>query len=303
LDETTDLTTLPHNRVCILTEQGGYGDNIMSVRCLAEMSDRYVFILICPDQLAALFKTYPWLECVIPTKDLELHSTKQVIDKCCGWYRLLNERFMHEKTYNPLIELNLSHRRANAASYFYHTDNDSRNWLTTFLQERRALKYNSGALIVAIIWMSGAMCDNRYLDLSNFKSIFECHNLRFISLQKGHNHEQLIYASDYYSKFMQCQNLISSCSDFADTALAAAYCDHVVTVDTSVAHVCGFLGVRTHILCSRDKYKAEQWEEGKYWNDTYLREIHSSNVTVYDFDHTSSESLEKAINRISVELR
>jgi tetratricopeptide (TPR) repeat protein len=69
----------------------------------------------------------------------------------------------------------------------------------------------------------------------------------YISLQKK------ITPSDYYdvSNFNNIKNFADDLHDFSDTAALASILDLVITVDTSVAHLAGALGIATWVLLPR----------------------------------------------------
>jgi len=98
---------------------------------------------------------------------------------------------------------------------------------------------------IGIVW-AGAKNhpndENRSINLSYFKQIFGISNCTFISLQKGIKTNEIINISQ---KLINADFLIN---DFCDTASIIKNLDLVITVDTSVAHLAGALGVKTWVL-------------------------------------------------------
>ena len=87
-------------------------------------------------------------------------------------------------------------------------------------------------------------------------------------------------------------NLAKDFKDFTDTAKALKAMDVVVTVDTSVAHLAGALGVKTYLLLP---YAPDwRWFRGKY-TDSSNTEWYKSIEIFMQKDHISWE---KPISKI-----
>ncbi len=84
----------------------------------------------------------------------------------------------------------------------------------------------------------------RSMSLADFAPLAEVDGVRFFSVQKGRpamqakTPPQRMRSADYTDEF----------TDFADTAAFVSNLDLVITVDTSVAHLAGGLGVPTWML-------------------------------------------------------
>ena len=85
---------------------------------------------------------------------------------------------------------------------------------------------------------------NRSLRLDQFGPLFDGEEVTFFSLQKGEAVKQLV---DLPSR-KNIIDLSSQLHDFLDTALAIESLDLVITVDTSVAHLAGTLGIPTWVV-------------------------------------------------------
>lgn len=85
---------------------------------------------------------------------------------------------------------------------------------------------------------------NRSIPLTQFERVLRLDGLSFVSLQKGEAAGQL----EEFSGRDRILDLGPEIGDFADTAAILANLDLLVTVDTSVAHLAGALGVPVLLL-------------------------------------------------------
>jgi len=281
-----------YKHICLVTREGGYGDAILSSRNAYYLSRFFEISIICPDRLKRLFSVFPWFSNVICTSDI-LSSSCDTSEFGC-WSLLPNEVDIHTYSYTSIDNIKPVNYKAIIASYISPLDlwsADTRyDFIKLFLHERNSLKANNNSLIVGLVWMSGVVCDNRFLDIELFSELALVPNIALVSLQKGHNQENIRANCTFSSHFVESQALIDKTTDFADDGLIASYCDHIITVDTSVAHLCGIIGCRTHILCANNAYE--------FWTPAYIQEMHNDNVSVYPFDHYSRADLKRAISSI-----
>ena len=85
---------------------------------------------------------------------------------------------------------------------------------------------------------------NRSCPFSYFSSIFDMGGIIFYSLQKGESAQSL-----YSLKNMgHVKDLSNQLTDFVDTAMVIESLDLLITVDTSVAHLSGNMGIETWLL-------------------------------------------------------
>ncbi len=121
---------------------------------------------------------------------------------------------------------------------------------------------------------------NRTIDLSCFESLIKNENVQIYSLQTNPKTE------DY--KQYNIIDLGKDFKNFNDTAGAIKNLDFVVTVDTSVAHLAGALGVKTCLLLP---YCAD-WR----WFDNNKSTEWYNSVTIYK--QTNPKTWEDVINKV-----
>jgi tetratricopeptide (TPR) repeat protein len=108
----------------------------------------------------------------------------------------------------------------------------------------------NGRLKVGIVWAgSPSHLRDKYRSLrfEQVCQLFAQKDVDFYCLQKGPALEQANGYADQYGNFIRLDHHLG---DFADTAAAVAQMDLVISVDTSVAHLAGALGVPTWIAVS-----------------------------------------------------
>ena len=133
---------------------------------------------------------------------------------------------------------------------------------------------------VGICWEAGGTgwreLLNRTLNVSLFEPVFELENTQFYSLQVNPT-------MDNYKDYKNLIDLGKTFKNFDDTAGALSNLDLVITVDTSVAHIAGALGIKTLMLLPYcpdwrwfDNDKTTEWydsikifrqENTKSWDD------------------------------------
>lgn len=105
--------------------------------------------------------------------------------------------------------------------------------------------FNTEKLKVGICWEAGAAGIreqlNRTLHISIFEDILKLKNIQYYSLQHKPTLED-------YKNYQNIIDLGTRFKDFDETAAAIKNLDVVITVDTSVAHIAGALGIKTFLL-------------------------------------------------------
>lgn len=117
----------------------------------------------------------------------------------------------------------------------------------TLWQDRLKTLTPAGAKRVGLVWAgrpTHAKDKRRSVELSQFAPLLQREDLVFVSLQKGERVKEAgtIFAA---APFLNLGPLIN---DFTDTLAILQILDHMVSVDTSVAHLAGAAGVPTSLI-------------------------------------------------------
>lgn len=112
-------------------------------------------------------------------------------------------------------------------------------------KEYKEKYFNTDKLKVGVVWEAGAAGIreqiNRTLHISVLDEILNMQDIQFYSFQYKP-------ALDDYKNYNNLIDIGSSFKNFDDTAAALKNLDVVITVDTSVAHLAGALGIKTFML-------------------------------------------------------
>lgn len=127
---------------------------------------------------------------------------------------------------------------------------------------------------------------NRTINIKFFEKMLNLDNIQIYSFQK----DDTLKGNDRYPQMI---NLAKNFNTFSDTAAALMAMDVMVTVDTSVAHLAGALGIKTYLLLP---YAAD-W---RWFNDTRTTPWYDS---IKIFKQQNSISWEQEINEIVAKLK
>ena len=145
-------------------------------------------------------------------------------------------------------------------------------------------------LKVGICWEAGAAGLreqlNRTLNVSMFEPFLNIKSVQFYSLQVNP-------AMDNYKDYPQIIDLGKDFKDYSDTAGAIRNLDLVVTVDTSVAHLAGALGVKTFMLLPY----CTDWR----WFDDKVKTPWYNSVKL--FKQTDPKDWDSIIEKVTEELK
>jgi tetratricopeptide (TPR) repeat protein len=100
---------------------------------------------------------------------------------------------------------------------------------------------------IALVWAGRPTHKNdrkRTLKLAQFAPLFALPEITLVTVQKG---EQISQAGSYYGA-APLLNLGPEIDDFTDTMAILKNVEHLVTIDTSVAHIAGAIGVPTSLV-------------------------------------------------------
>ena len=149
----------------------------------------------------------------------------------------------------------------------------------------KTAEINNSKLKVGLCWEAGSAAIrtmiNRTIHIKCFEPLLNLENIQVYSFQKDDTLKGC-------EKYPQMINLAKDFNDFEDTAEALKAMDVVVTVDTSVAHLAGALGVKTYLLLPY----ATDW---RWFNDNKTTPWYDS---IEIFKQIDNISWENPINRI-----
>jgi hypothetical protein len=100
---------------------------------------------------------------------------------------------------------------------------------------------------IALVWAGRPTHKNdrkRTLKLSQFSALFAVPGITLITVQKG---DQIAQAGSYYGA-APLLNLGPEINDFTDTMAILKNVEQLVTIDTSVAHIAGAIGIPTSLV-------------------------------------------------------
>ena len=197
------------NEIVVICDQG-FGDHIQFVRYLPFLNSRQI-ILAAPNNLRKLFESN--------------YTNVKIID--------------YEE-----IPSNIQSIRISDLAYALNMDFDNIPFSSGYLKVPPLVIENK-KIKVGLCWEAGnagiRTMINRTINIKCFESILNLENIQIYSFQvcdtlKGNE------------KYTQMINLAKDFRDFYDTAQALLAMDVLITVDTSVAHLAGALGVKTYLL-------------------------------------------------------
>lgn len=220
-----DGAALPPGRLLVIADQG-FGDCIQFSRLLPFVVQRAPApVLACSQDLVPLLRQYSGLGRIIT-------SWEQAGDYDCyiplsGLPRLFGitvENIPDDSAYLSVEPLRVERWR-----------------------EKLARLAPPGRRRIALVWAGRPTHKNdrkRTLRLSQFAPLFALPDIALLAVQKG---EQIAQAGSYYGA-APLLNLGPEIEDFLDTMAILKNVEHLVTIDTSVAHVAGAIGVPASVV-------------------------------------------------------
>ena len=174
-------------------------------------------------------------------------------------------------------------------AYILNMDFDNIPFSEGYLKSPKADIIND-KLKVGLCWEAGSAgirtMINRTINIKCFIELLKMDNIQVYSFQVDDTLKGC-------EQFPQIVNLGKDFKDFSDTAEALMAMDVLVTVDTSVAHLAGALGVKTYLLLPY----ATDW---RWFNDTKTTPWYKS---VEIFKQTDNISWEEPINNVIEKLK
>ena len=242
--------------VLVICDQG-LGDHIHHIRYLHILKEKVEKInIIANDALKSIFeKSFPFA------------------------------KFIEQKEINPDMQTLF----VTDLAYALDVDFDNIPFPEGYLKSDTA-DIKSEKLKVGVCWEAGAAgirgLINRTINVKLLEPIFELENIQTYSFQ-------VTDSMGGNEKYPQMINLAKDFKDFEDTAQALKAMDILVTVDTSVAHMAGALGVKTYLMLP---YTTD-W---RWFEDTKTTPWYNS---VEIFKQTDTISWENVISEIVERLK
>ena len=149
---------------------------------------------------------------------------------------------------------------------------------------------NSEKKTIGLFWQGNpVVLPNRSLKLEKFLPLFECTNCDFYSFQIGKIDEN----SDDLKKTLPLIDLAPCIKSYEDTAGFLKNIDVLVTIDSSIAHLAGALGVKTYLLLPYNP-------EWRWFTDTETTPWYKS---IKIFKQTNQNDWDEVILRVKKELQ
>lgn len=216
------------DKYILLMHEQGYGDSIQFARYVYLLLDRGARVALhVKTPLARLFRTL--------SDNITLVRESDPLPRCDYAYVLMS--LPHALGTNRIEDIPA------APSYLSAEPDESARWAVKLNQ----LAGGKTDLRVGFAWAGNPEHGSdrrRSIPLETFSALFNIPGVKFFSLQKGHATPEL----GKLSKELPVFNIGDDFQDFADTAAAMANLDLVISVDTSVVHLAGALGIPTWTL-------------------------------------------------------
>lgn len=158
------------------------------------------------------------------------------------------------------------------------------------VQEKSNLfNFKNDKLKIGLYWQGNpTLLTNRSIKLSQFLPLFENINRQFYSFQISKDD----YESEELKSSLNLIDLAPHISNYEDTAAFLMNIDVLVTIDTSIAHLAGALGVKTFLLLPYDT-------EWRWFDDTETTPWYDS---VRLFKQGPDAKWDDVIKRVNIEL-
>ena len=228
------------NKILLIHTEQGAGDAIQFIRYVplaAKLCQG--IILVCLPELIPLFKNIPEIDKLMPPGELKLSEFD---------------------IYVPLMSL----------PYIFGTTLETIPANIPYLQSTNSNPINltNTQYKVGIVWSGSSTHKNdgnRSCKITDFLPILQVPGVKFYSLQKGENRQELTQVPSN----IQIEDLSYQLNNYADTAAVIEQLDLVITVDTSVAHLAGALGKNVwNLLCFNPDWRWLQEVEDTLWYPT-----------------------------------
>lgn len=235
----------------LVQQEQGFGDNIQFIRYVPKLIELGATVYIgLKDELHELFSSIPNIKIVGNHQNIEnIDYFVSLLDLPRILYKYQNE-FLYKKSYLSFKEKEIFNPK--------HKDR----------------------MNIGFIWRGNPSHkgdEKRSIELSNFDELFRNESYDFYSLQYDNNMELNNYLNNYTNIF-DCKPFIK---DFNDTANIVSKLDLVITIDSSMVHLCGALGIRTWLILGKNsewRWLLERPDSIWYKSVKIFRQNNSSNI-------------------------
>ena len=206
------------NKKILVQQEQGYGDNIQFVRYVYKLLELNAEVFLAVrDPLLKLFTSIPKVHLVQNNDTVEnIDYFTSLMDLPRIFYDFQDE-FLYKDKYIDFIKEDIFEVK------------------------------NKNRLNIGFVWRGNPAHKGdkkRNIPINNFEKLFALSNCDFYSLQYE-NDEELDKYLLVYKNIYKCKDLIK---DFNDTANIITKLDLVITIDTSMIHLCGALGVKAFLI-------------------------------------------------------
>ncbi|VWB78818.1 putative TPR repeat protein [Burkholderia lata] len=235
---------LQHKSLLIMPEQG-FGDQIQMVRYIAAVKKLGAehITLACSPELRTLFRSVPGADDVTtPTKAIKRRHYD-------FWISIFSLPHLISATSDAV---------PNTIPYIFAPKKSIDKWKKIVPRD---------TMQIGLVWRGSPHHESdafRSLpSLSTLAPIWEIKGISYISLQRGTASEEITRLREK----QPLRDLGEEIEDFGDTAAIITQLDLVITVDTSMAHLCGALGVPCWMLLSaiRTDWRWTGFSETSIW--------------------------------------
>lgn len=156
-------------------------------------------------------------------------------------------------------------------------------------EKAKVVNFKNSKLNVGLYWQGNpSILRNRSIKLAQLLPLFESTNRQFYSFQIS----KVDYESEELKSSLNLIDLAPHIGNYEDTAAFLKNIDVLVTIDTSIAHLAGALGVKTFLLLPYDT-------EWRWFDDTETTPWYDS---VRIFKQGPDANWDDVIKRVNIEL-
>ncbi|MFC1842108.1 tetratricopeptide repeat protein [Candidatus Dependentiae bacterium] len=214
------------DKIIFLTPEGGFGDTIQFIRYAEKLHKKGAIVIVAERKpLIKLLANCPYIDKLISTgkRPNFFHDYASIMSL-------------------PAIFESKEEDIPKQVPYLFPDKKLEKKWRKHF--------ENNNAFKIGLCWeadlkndKSRLACAHRSIPLEKFEKLSHIPNIEFYSLQKSTGSDQIKILPDHFKVKTFGPDFDNSAGPFMDTAAIMNQLDLVITVDTSVAHLAGALGI------------------------------------------------------------